>query len=539
MRKWIVVVVLLLSVAVFPFPRPNAQAQDDATFSLTIMHTNDTHSHHEPQGDGNGGVARQATVVNQIRATTENTVLLDAGDRFTGTLFHVQYRGAEQADIMNLLGYDAVVLGNHEFDDGESALEAFATEVNFPVLSANVDYSAFPSLDALIVPTTVIEVGGERIGVIGLTTPDSVVTSTPSDDIIFSDDLIGITQQYVAELEADGINKIILLTHLGFNLDNSIASQLSGVDIIIGGHSHTLLSNTYTSGAEAYPMEFSGTDGNPIIYVQAGEKNIYLGALEVEFDSNGVLTDWGGDVILLSQYITPDAEMQALLDELRGPIDELRAQPIGATATELLVGDRTVCRIEECALGNLIADAIRWETRADIVIQNGGGIRADIDASDITVGDVLTVLPFGNTVATATLSGELVIQALENGVSAVSVADGMISRSGLNGRFPQVSGMRFTWDANAPVGSRITSVEVLNDAGEYEPIDPAATYVVGTNDFMLGGGDGYVQFAEGSDLYAFGRPLDVAFQEYLAEIGTVSTLIDGRITLVGATIEAQ
>jgi 5'-nucleotidase len=441
---------------------------------------------------------------------------------------------------MNLLDYDAMAIGNHEFDDGESTLEAFVSGLNFPVLSANVDYSAFPTIDEIITPTTIVEVNGQQIGIIGLTTPDSNVTSSPSDAIVFNEDLVTITQQYVAELEAAGVNKIVLLTHIGVAFDAAIAPQLTGVDIIVGGHSHTLLSNTYTDGEAEYPMEFTSTDGNPILYVQAGEKNIYLGVLDVEFDANGVLTSWSGDTVLLSRFITPDPETQALLDGLSGPVNELRAQSTGATASALLDGDRTSCRIEECVLGNIISDAVRAETGADIVIQNGGGIRANIDEGEITVGDVLTVLPFGNTVATATLSGELVVAALENGLSTVVVGEGsIISRSGLNGRFPQVSGIRFTWDASAAPGSRVVSVEVLNEAGEYEPLDPAATYVVATNNFMLTGGDGYAQFAEGSDLYAFVRPLDVVFQDYMVAMGTVEPVIDGRITLVGAEIEPR
>ncbi|PJF39348.1 MAG: multifunctional 2',3'-cyclic-nucleotide 2'-phosphodiesterase/5'-nucleotidase/3'-nucleotidase [Phototrophicales bacterium] len=518
---------------------PTSFAQDNETFSLTILHTNDTHSHHEPQRNGNGGVARQASVVNQIRAEGGNTILLDAGDRFTGTLFHQQYRGADQIEIMNALGYDAIALGNHEFDDGESTLEAFVQGLNFAVLSANTDFSAFPTIDEIVAPYTILTVGDQQIGVIGLTTPDTPITSSPSDEVIFNEDLVGVTQQYVEELTAAGVNKIILLTHVGITVDTDLVSQLSGIDIIVGGHSHTLLSNTYADAELEYPLEFEGADGNPILYVQAGEKNIYLGRLDVTFNSEGVLVDWGGDVILLSRYITPDPEMQALVDELAEPVNELRNQPIGAVATELLVGDRSVCRIEECALGNIITDAIRLETGADIVIQNGGGIRADIDAGEITVGEVLTVLPFGNTIATVTLTGEQVIAALENGVSAVTVGEGgVISRSGLNGRFPQVSGLRYTFDPTQEVGSRIVSVEVLNqETGEYEPIDPEAVYFVATNDFMLNGGDGYSVFAEGAGPYPFGRPLEDATIDYLVSLGEVSPYIEGRITLVNATIE--
>ncbi|MFP4322723.1 MAG: bifunctional metallophosphatase/5'-nucleotidase [Anaerolineales bacterium] len=535
MRKIsLIIIVLSLVWAMAAF----AQNDEAETFQLTIMHTNDTHANHEADGDGNGGIARQATVVSQIRGEVENSVLLDAGDRFTGTLYHTQYRGADQIEIMNALGYDALVLGNHEYDDGESALEAFVQGVAFPVLSANVDYSAFPGIDEAVEPFTVLDVNGEQVGVIGITTPDSVVTSSPSDEIMFNDDLTAVAQQHIDELAEQGVNRIIVLTHIGLSFDTELATSLSGADIIIGGHSHTLLSNTYADAAGEYPMVMEGADGNPVLVVQAGSNNAYLGRLDVEFDADGVLADWDGDTILLSRYIQPDAELASLLEDLAGPVNELREQPIGAEAAVLLDGARTVCRIEECALGNIISDAILAETGADIAIQNGGGIRADIDAGDITVGEILTVLPFGNTIATADLTGELVVAALENGVSRVEVGDdGVISRDGLNGRFPQVGGLRYTFDPTQEVGSRVSNVEVLNqETGEYEPIDPAATYFVGTNNFMLDGGDGYEQFAEGSTLYAFGRPLDQAVIDYMAELGTVEPNIEGRITLEGAEL---
>lgn len=538
MRKIVLLITLVLLLAI-PF-LPTSLAQDDESFSLTIMHTNDTHSNHTPDRDGNGGVARQATVVNQIREEGGNSLLLDAGDRFTGTLFHQQYRGADQIEIMNALGYDAIALGNHEFDDGESTLEAFVQGLNFAVLSANVDFSAYPGIDEIVDPYTIFTFGDEQVAVIGLTTPDSVVTSSPADDVIFNADLVAITQGYVDELTAAGVNKIILLTHLGAQSEFALAPQLSGVDIIIGGHSHTLLSNTYADAEYEYPVVFEGTDGSPVLYIQEGEYNTYLGRLDVTFDANGVLADWDGDIILLSRYISPDPVLASIVEALAGPIDELRNTGIGATATELLNGDRSSCRIEECAMGNIIADAIRAETGADIVIQNGGGIRANIDAGEITVGEVLTVLPFGNTIANVTLTGEQVVAALENGVSAVTVGEGnVVSRSGLNGRFPQVSGIRYSFDPTLEVGSRIISVEVLNqETGEYEPIDPAGVYFVATNDFMLNGGDGYTTFAEGVEPYPFGRPLENATIDFLVSLGEVSPYLEGRITMVNATVEA-
>ncbi|PJF25989.1 MAG: multifunctional 2',3'-cyclic-nucleotide 2'-phosphodiesterase/5'-nucleotidase/3'-nucleotidase, partial [Phototrophicales bacterium] len=489
-----------VSLAAVALLAANVSAQD--TFRLTVLHTNDQHAAHEPFSGGNGGVARQATVQNQIMAEGGNVLLLDAGDRFTGSLFHQQYRGQDQVQLMNALGYNAMTLGNHEFDDGEDVLLAFLQGLTFPVVTANVDFTAFPEIDALVSPYAVLEVGGQQIGVVGLTTADSVVTSSPSRDIIFSDDYAGAVAGAVAELTDIGINKIILLTHIGIDLDRALLESLAGVDLVLGGHSHTLLSNTLRAGVDVYPIAAQTSAGEPIYYAQAGSNNVYLGRLDVTFDAAGVVTAISGEPILLSRYITPDADIQAILTELAGPIEELRATPIGATASNLLVGDRTVCRVEECVLGTLLADAMLAEARAQIAITNGGGIRADIDAGEITLGEILTVLPFGNLASTVDLTGAQVIQALENGVSRITVENGQVVRAGASGRFPQVAGIRYSYDPTQPAGSRIVSVEVRGEDGSFSPLDPEVVYKVVTNDFMLSGGDGYSVFASGANTYA-------------------------------------
>jgi 5'-nucleotidase len=464
-------------------------------------------------------------------------LLLDAGDRFTGTLFHRLYLGQDQVEIMNLLGYDAMTLGNHEFDNGEEVLLAFLQGIDFPAVAANIDFGGNRALASEVAPFTVLEIGGQSIGVIGLITPTTSEISSPSPSTTFDDDLAGLVAAAVAELSGQGINKIVLLTHVGILAYEPLLAQLTGVDVVLDGHSHTLLSNTYTAAAEVYPIVAETEAGEPIVYAQAGANNLYLGRLEVEFDGAGVLTSWGGDAIFLSRYITPDAEMAALVGDLAGPVDELRTTSIDASAAALLDGDRRVCRVEECALGNLIADAMRAETGAQIAIMNGGGIRADIEAGDITLGEVLTVLPFGNLVSTFTLSGADVIAALENGVSQVPFENGQIQRDGASGRFPQVSGLRYSFDPSQAAGSRIVSVDILGEDGSYTPIDETATYTVVANDFMRRGGDGYSVFADNAiDPYDFGRPLDEVFALYLAATTPVAPTIEGRITPVNATV---
>ena len=517
----LVLVVLLVGVA----------GAQDGSFELTIMHTNDVHGHHEPQRNGDGGAARQATVVNQIRAEVDNHLLLDGGDRFTGTLFHVQYRGQDSVQIMNAIGYDAMALGNHEFDDGSEVLAAFVKGLNFPALSANTDFSEDPLLAGLIEPSVILEVGGEQIGIIGLTTPETAILAKPSEHLVFHYDLINVTQDQVDMLTAEGVDKIVLLTHIGYGADLEVAQGVSGVDVVVGGHTNTFLSNTYSGALGEYPTVVESASGEPVLVVQASTKTVYLGRLDVEFDGDGLVSDWDGDAILLSRYISPDPDISDLIAGLAEPIAELRAQPVGETAMALTGTSPRLCRIEECLLGNVISDAVLEDTGVDVVFQNGGGIRADIDEGEVTLGEVLTVLPFGNLISTFELSGADVIAVLENSVSRIELDDNNNPLvDGASGRFMQVAGLRYTFDATQEVGSRIVSVDVMQD-GEYVALDAEAIYSVATNDFVRAGGDGYSVLAENAiNPYDQGRPLDQVVADYIAANSPISAMLEGRIT---------
>lgn len=534
-RRIAVLLGLLLAVVL----STSAVLAQDETFRLTIMHTNDVHgayAPYDPKADAttDGGATREMTVLKQVRAEGGNVLLLDGGDRFTGTLFHQQWQGQDAARIMNMMEYDAMTVGNHEFDNGPETLGTFVDALEFPLVTANVTFG--PELAEKIKPYAVVEVAGEKIGIIGLTPPDTALLSSPGPDTTFSEDLVGVVQKYVDEITAMGVNKIILVTHIGLSVDKEVASKVTGVDVIVGGHSHTLLGNVYQAAEEGYPVVVQDPSGSNVYIVQAGSSLKYLGRLDVTFDADGAVTAAAGDTILLSRYIAPDPDMQAVVDELRVPIAELRGEEIGESAV-FLVGDRAVCRAEECNLGNLITDAMREYSGAQIAITNGGGIRSNVpvgvDTPDDTalaepqklnLGDVLTVLPFGNVASTFKLTGADVVAALENGVSQVETGAG---------RFPQVSGIRYSWDGSKEVGSRIVGVDVQAEDGSYSPIDLEATYTVVTNDFMRGGGDGYSVFADNAiDPYDGGSPLDVVVEDYIKAHTPVNPQIEGRITRV-------
>jgi len=532
MRKFSLLLVIVLAAMLLVA----VQAQDE-TFTLTLVHTNDTHAAHEPNRKGDGGVARLASVVNQIRASADNVLLVDAGDRFTGTLFHTQFLGQDQVQIMNALGYNVMTLGNHEFDNGDEVLGQFLDGISFPVVVSNLDVANSAPLAGKLATSTVIDVNGQQVGFVGLVTADTVKISSPSDAVVFNADYAAAANAAAAELVAQGVNKIILLTHTGIIADEAFVGTLENIDAVIGGHSHTLLSNTYAAASAEYPLAFETPAGTTIYYGQAGSNGLYVGVMELEFDAEGNVVDAGGDTVFLSRYITPDAEVEAIVTTLAAEIEELRNTPINATAEVLLVGDRAVCRTEECNLGNLIADAMRAETGAQIAFMNGGGIRASIEPGDITLGEVLTLHPFGNLISTFSLTGADVIAALEHSVSGLRVENGMVLRDGNPGGFLQVSGLRFSFDPNLEVGSRVTKVEVLNEAGEYVAIDPEAVYSVATLNFLRTGGDGYTVFAENAiDPYDFGRVDYEVTAAFMAANTPLNYGVEGRITIENATV---
>jgi 5'-nucleotidase len=508
-----------------------------ADYTLHVLHTNDFHSRVLPIGGSDstcsdkdeaegkcfGGAARLKTLIDAKRAELEgqNVLVLDAGDQFQGSPFYSTYKGAAEAEFMEMIGYDVMAVGNHEFDDGPEKLAEFVDAVSFPVISGNLDLSRSNLLSGKVGNHVVLEVGGEKIGIISALATDTVETSSPGPDVIFQAEIDSLAAD-VAELEAAGVTKIIALTHVGLPMDLEIAAAVPGIDAVVGGHSHTYLSATDPKRHGPYPTWVSRADGSLAPVVQAYAYGKYVGHLELTFDDAGVLVYAGGNTIVVGSDVAKDPAVEERIAALGGPIQETMAQVVAETAAEI-DGSRDSCRAKECAMGNLVAEAMLdrvKEQGVTIAIQNGGGLRASIDAGPVTMGEVLTVLPFQNTLATFVLSGEAVVAALENGLSQVEEGAG---------RFPQVAGLRYVWDPKAEPGSRVRSVEVMG-AGGWAPIAPEASYGVVSNNFMRGGGDGYSMFRDQAmDAYDFGPNLEMVVAEFLAANGPYTPFTDGRI----------
>jgi len=502
-----------------------------ADYTLTILHTNDFHARFKPiskydnncgddanaEGKCFGGTARLISAVRDARARAANSILVDGGDQFQGTLYYTYYKGKVAAEMMNRIGYDAMTVGNHEFDDGPEVLRGFMDAVSFPVLMSNADVSREPSLQDVLKKSTVIERGGERIGLIGLTPEDTDEIAKPGDNISFTDPVPAV-QAEIDRLSAEGVNKIIVLSHSGYDVDLRIARETTGVDVIVGGHSNTYLSNTSEKAVGPYP-----TMVNDTAIVQAYAYGKFLGELNVTFDDSGRIKAASGEPLIMDKAVQEDATIVTRLDELAVPLDAIRNRVV-ANAAAAINGDRAVCRVQECEMGNLVADAMLDAVAAkgvQIAIANSGGLRASIDAGEVTMGEVLTVLPFQNTLSTFRVSGQTVIDALENGVSQVEE---------VKGRFPQVAGVKFTFDSSiAPNAGRVRSV-MVHEGGTWKPIDPNASYYLVSNNFVRGGGDGYKMFRDAEDAYDFGADLADVLAAYLDRNPTYKPVIEGRIT---------
>ncbi len=501
-----------------------------ADYSLTILHTNDFHARFEPiskydsgcsaednaEGKCFGGSARLVTAVEAARKRTNNSILVDGGDQFQGTLFYTYYKGKAAAEMMNKLGYDAMTVGNHEFDDGPEVLRGFMDAVGFPVLMSNADFSGEEMLKEKLQKSTVIERGGEKLGLIGLTPHDTHELASPGPNVIFTDPVQAV-QGEVDKLTEMGVNKIIVLSHSGYEVDKRVAAQTTGVDVIVGGHSNTFLSNTSDRAKGPYPTMVGET-----AIVQAYAYGKFLGELNVTFDDAGEIIQAVGEPLIMDGAVPEDKETVARISELAVPLDEIR-QKVVAQAEADINGDRAVCRVQECQMGNLVADAMLARVKDQgitIAITNSGGLRASIDAGDVTMGEVLTVLPFQNTLSTFQVSGQTIIDALENGVSQVEE---------VKGRFPQVAGLKFSWDsAVAPGQGRVAEVLVAQ-GDDWAPIDPARTYGVVSNNFVRGGGDGFKMFLDAENVYDFGPDVADVLAEYLAQNLPYQPYLDGRI----------
>ncbi|MET3290447.1 UNVERIFIED_CONTAM: 5'-nucleotidase/UDP-sugar diphosphatase [Brevibacillus sp. OAP136] len=477
---------------------------DALTTHYTIAHTNDVHGHIDENASGKEfGYAKIATLLKEWRAENENFMQFDAGDTFQGTVFVNQFKGESVVPILNALGYNVMASGNHEFDFGYEQLLKLRDMLKYPVMSANVFKADGTNL---LVPTFEATVGGKKFAFVGLVAEDTPILTHPDNvkGLTFKNP-VEVAKEVVPKLKKEA-DHVIVVSHVGIDVDREIAKNVPGIDLIVGGHSHTALKA---------PELVKGT-----YIVQDWEYGKSLGRADLYYYGNDLVAFSGG----LKEYdpnVKADPEIDALVKDVVKKVDDAMNVVIAKAAVDL-DGERTLVRTRETNIGNYIADKMLERTKsiagheADVALTNAGGIRVQLKAGDITKKDLYSLLPFPNTLVVVEVTGAELKQALESGVSQVEQGAG---------RFPQISGMSFTYDKTQPAGQRV--VEVLVGG---KPIDEKKTYKVATNDFIAVGGDGYETMNKPS--FNTGLTLYSVIEEAILKEKTISPKVENRIVEV-------
>jgi 5'-nucleotidase len=456
----IIPVLVLLLAAIISLA---AQQKSDCTVRVTLLQVNDVYQFAPVDQGARGGLARVLTLKKTIEKESPHTLFLLSGDTISPSVESITYKGAQMIDAWNALGLDYSTFGNHEFDFGPDVLQQRMNESKFKWVAANVidTRTGKPFGDA---PAYVVrEFDGVKIAILGLTLEETKVTSRPGPNVEFLQPC-ETARKLVAEIHERGIKTVVALTHLSMSEDKEVA-RCADVDVIIGGHEHTLLQ--------------SESGGAPIFKMTADARE--LGQIDLNISKNsGAVESIDWKIIPVTDQIPEDKAFAAINRKYGALLKDL-ATPVGRTSVDLEARS-AVGRNQETNVGDFITDAFRAATGADVGLMNGGSIRADeiIAAGPLTKRDVLSILPFKNRVVKVELSGALLREALEHGV-ARSAEDAE------PGRFPQVSGVRFTFDARRPAGSRIVDLTVNG-----KPLDPTKTYTLAASDYIaIDGGDGY------------------------------------------------
>ena len=492
----------LLTVAAILVLAASAFAQ---TATVTFLHLNDVYEI-SPK-EGRGGIAPLMTLLKQERAAAPDAITTLGGDLIGSSMMSGITKGTQMIELMNAIGLDIAVVGNHEFDFGSEILRQRVAESKFPWLGTNVmgeDGKIFRGL----VPVLTRKVGELTIGFFGIITPDTHHLSNTGPDVKFLP-VLDTARAAVKQLKDQGADAIVALTHLTIAQDRELAREVKGIDVILSGHDHDPMT-VYESGVFIFKV---GADAH------------YLGVARIEIEK--VQTQRGPQVkvwprewrVISTAGVAPDPAVAAIVKQHEDKLDENLKVTVGTTGVEL-DSRRATVRLKESAMGNLIADAIRDFTKADVAVTNGGGIRGDrtyAAGTTLTRKDILTELPFGNVTVLLEISGADLRAALEEGVSLVE---------DVAGRFPQVSGLSFTFDPKRPRGNRVLQVTIGG-----KPLDPAATYRLATNEYMMAGGDGYASLKKGRPVIdASGGPLMAnVVMDYIAARSTVSPTVEGRI----------
>jgi 5'-nucleotidase len=494
------------AIAVLSFA---AAAQSENEVRVTILHLNDSYQFTPVDGGERGGLARVMTLRKEALRENPNTLMTLGGDTLSPSVETRTYRGKQMIDAWNTVGLDYSVLGNHEFDIKTEELLERMKESNFSWLGANVIDTRSGKLLGDMPPFIIREIGGVKIGFIGLLLPETKETSS-IEDFLNVTDYCATAQKLLPKMRQAGANTIVALTHMFMWQDKQLARCAPGIDLILGGHEHTLLQ--------------SSSNGTPIFKMWADAREV--GKFDLFIDKKtGKVTSMDWQIIPVTSEIKDDPDFAPVYAKYKDLLDQLEVR-VGATAVPLDALSHNV-RTKETDIGNFIADAYREAVGADIGFVNGGSIRADLsyNPGPLTKRDVLSMLPFNNPIIKIELTGKTLMEVLEHSV-ARSAEDNE------PGRFPQVSGLKFTFDAGKLPGQRVLEAYV----GGKRVMDEAV-YTMATSDFLVSrGGDGYTMFKDAKILITpDDAPKDSeVFEKAIKDSpnATISPRVEGRITRV-------
>ena len=492
-----ILLVAVLMLTLVPSFATLVFAETDVT--LTIIHINDRHG----RMDAEPYISQMSK---DIKANGGNVLILDAGDSLHGQTVTNLSKGESMVNIMNAVGYNAMAPGNHEFNFGVERLLELSEMMEFPLLAANVKTAEG---DNVFQSYEIFAMNGITVGVFGLITPETLTKVDPRivAGLIF-DSPVDAATDMVKALKKENCDIIIALTHLGIdgatipaNRSEALA-EINGIDVIIDGHSHTML-------------ESGKTVGNTLI-AQTGAFVSYIGVVEITV-TGSVKAATASLIEIPKDDTTERAADENIIAQIKQEgekVEPITAVVVGHTPFKL-EGDRSFVRMQETNLANVITDSMLYTTEADIALYNGGGIRESIEAGDITMGQVLTTLPFSNILVTIELNGADVLKMLEHGVSKYP---------NLAGLFIQTAGISFTFDPDAEPGQRVVTA-VMSDES---PLDVDRIYTLATIEYLAAGGDGYDMLANGENLIYYGSDAE-AFAAYLMTEPVIKAEPEGRV----------
>ena len=550
---------------------------------LTVVHINDHHSHLEEEKmtlklNGKdvtvnvGGMPRIAQKISDVKKKNKNTLALHAGDALSGTLYYTLFQGKADAALMNTVKFDYFTLGNHEFDDGNNVLKSFLDDLKIPALSANVIPDKGSILEGKWQPYAIKKMSGQDIAIVGLDVVGKTIeSSSPGKDIKFEDEL-ETARKITKELQSKGINKIIFVSHAGYEKNVEIAEKVSGIDLIITGDSHYLMGKEFAEfGLNPkegdYPKKVMSPTGEPVYIAEAWNYSYLLGQLKIKFDSKGVITNVvatpqiligddffevkneKGEKVQLSdpekamllkfvknhkniEAVKNDPNSQAVLENYRKEKTELGKQSIGKIKDVIPGGSENRIPNEKNPEGSfattLVAEAVlntlqnTGSGNIDFVILNSGGVRITLNPGDFTTDQAYTLLPFtSNTVYTMRITGAEVKQVIEDALNFVFTG-------GSSGAFPYGAGIRYEATKEGTLGTRVKKVEVFDrKTNKWVLIDNNKTYSLGTNSYIASGKDGYTTFGKitsdpnrgGTDTYLGDAKLFIDYLKSKTELG--------------------